>query len=260
MTDGNVPLVSVGDDSSLRIDVDTRAVAKVVARAPKIAHFWLRGFLGKSMVDHRVQWLRSKGPKFGRRGKDGESRAIKVHRLNEGPQSPREDDVIYNVFPRRQKASSVSQAVAGLREMGAEAFAGSRVLRVHEEGEDIKVSGGFMAIPIKTRPGTPKKWLAKNPGKSLELRPSKKHPGEGVLYEVTKKRARGRGRPKKGATLPQLREKLRLRFVLKRFVDMKPTLNFYGMWDQLRGKRDQLFRGAAERMERQLQKGDPRDL
>jgi hypothetical protein len=53
---------------------------------------------------------------------------------------------------------------------------------------------------------------------------------------------------------------LRLRFVLKRSVDMKATLNFYGIWDQLRSQRDQMWRGAAERMERQLQKGEPRDF
>tara|TARA_R110002073_G_scaffold326370_1_gene506157 strand:+ start:9558 stop:10337 length:780 start_codon:yes stop_codon:yes gene_type:complete len=259
MTSGDVPLISTGSNSALSVTIDARVVAKVIARAPKIAHFWLHGFLRKSLLDHRIAWLKSKGPKFGRRGKDGQSRAIKVHRINEGPNTPREDDVIYRMMPKSQRVGSVKEALAGLNQMSAEAFAGSRILRVHEEGEDIR-SKDLMAIPVKTRPGTPKKWLAKNPNKKLELRPSKKRKGEAVLYEVTKKRSRGRGRPRKGAPLPVLREKLRLRFILTRSVDMEPTLNFYGMWGQLRSQRDQLWRGAAERMERQLQKGDPRDF
>ncbi len=116
----------------------------------------------------------------------------------------------------------------------------------------------MLVIPIKTRPNTPKRWLEKNPGKRLEFRPSKRHDGTGVLYEVTK--VRGRGRPKKGHTLPALRERLRLRFVLQRFIDMKPTLGMYATWDDLAGERDQLFRNAAEKMQQQLQRGDPRDF
>lgn len=253
MSDGTVPPLSV--------TVDARVVSMVVARAPKVAHYWMHGFLEKSLRDHRVAWLRTKGPKFGRRGKDGNSKAIKVHRINEGPDSPRDDDVIYNVSPPQQKATSVAQAVAGLRTMGAEAFAGSTVLRVHEFGEDIRTRGKLMAVSVaKSRPKSPKAWQARYPGKKLVFRPSKRTPGEGLIYEVTATRPRGRGRPRKGASIPELREKLKLRWVLKRFVDMKPTLNFYGMWDQLRSQREQLWRGAAQRMETQLQKGDPRDF
>lgn len=259
MTGANVPLISAGDDRTLRVSVDTRVVAQVIRRAPKVAHFWLQGFLSKSMIDHRVNWLRSKGTRFGRRGADGSSKAIKVYRVNEGPERAREEDVVYRVWPRNQKTSSVAQAVAGLKQMGAEAFAGSTVLRVHEFGEDIR-SARLMAIPVKTRPKTPEKWVRANPSKKLEFRPSKTNPGEGVLYEVTQRRARGRGRPRKGAPLPALRAKLRLRFLLKRFVQMDPTLNFYGSWDAMRSKRDQLWKGAADRMARQLQRGDPRDF
>jgi hypothetical protein len=255
VTEG-VPLQSVGDDRSLKVTLDFAQVARVVARAPKIAHFWLQGFLHRAFVLHRLEWLKRKGTKFGRASEG--SRAIRVHPVNEGPATGGETDVVYRVEPREQKATSITQAVAGLQRMSAEAFAGSVVLRVHEFGEDVRARRRFLAVPVKTRPKTPKAWLAKNPGKKLELRPSKKHPGEGVLYEVTK--VRGRGRPRKDGTMPALRERLRMRFLLKRIVDMKPTLQFYGTWDGLRGQRDALWRGAATRMEAQLQRGDPRDF
>lgn len=262
---GSSPLLSVGDDRSLRVTIDYQAVAEVIQKAPKIVHFWFQGFLYLAFIRHRLAWLKKKGNRFGRGSTTEGSKAIKVHRINEGPETPQEQDVVYRVHPKNQKASTVPEAVQGLQSMSAEAFAGSTALRVHEFGEDIKSKGKLLAIPIKTRPNTPKKWLEKNPGKKLEFRPSKKFgpflPGQrstGVLYEVTK--VRGRGRPKKGHTLPALREKLRLRFVLQRFIDMKPTLGMYATWDELAGERDQLFRNAAEKMQQQLQRGDPRDF
>ena len=152
-------------------------------------------------------------------------------------------------------------ATAGMQAMGAEAFAGSTVLRVHEFGEDIRTTGKLMAVSVaSSRPKSPKAWQARYPGKKLVFRPSKKNPGEGLLFEATTKRQRGRGRPRKGAPIAALREQLKLRWVLKRFVDMKPTLNFYGMWGALQPKREQLWRGAAQRMEAQLQQGNPRDF
>lgn len=255
---GTPPVIAVGDDRSLRVTIDTRAVAGVLARAPKVAHFWIHGFLFRALVDHRVTWLQRKGPKFGRRGA-ADSKAIQVYRVNEGPDQPREEDVVYRVTPRQQRTSSPAEAVAGLRAMAAEAFAGSTVLRVHELGEDVRATGSrLMAIPIKTRPKTPAKWRAANPGKRLELRPSKRAGTEGLLYEVTKRR--GRGRPRKGQKLPRLRERLRLRFVLRKQVEMDPTLRFFQTWQELAGKRAALWRGAADRMQAQLQRGDPRDF
>ncbi len=259
MTSGDLaPLIATGGDQTLKVTVDVKAVERVISLSPKIAHFWLQGFLHRSFVLHRLDWLRRKGTQFGRRGEDGSSKAIRVYPVNEGPDTPRDEDVVYRVQPREQRASTVADAVSGLRGMQAEAFAGSVVLRVHEFGEDVRSGKGFMAVPIKTRPKTPEKWQAKNPGKRLEFRPSKKFPGEGVLYEVTK--TRGRGRPRKGETMPKLRERLRLRFVLKRVVDMKPTLGFYRTWDELAQQRDTLWRGAADRMEKQLQELNPRDF
>jgi hypothetical protein len=255
---GQAPLIAMGDERTLKVKLDFGAVADVIAKAPKIAHFWLQGFLHRSFVLHRLEWFKRKTTQFGRGG--GGGKGIRVSPVNQGPASPTEQDVVYRVTPKQQKAASVTAAIQGLEQMSGEAFAGSQVLKVHEFGEDVHAGKRrrFLAVPIKTRPGNPAAWLQKYPGKKLELRPSKKHPGEGVLYEVTK--VRGRGRPKKGQDLPALREKLRLRFVLKRVVDMKPTLHFYDTWDQLQEQRDQLLRGAADRMHKQLQEGDPRDF
>lgn len=255
---GSAPLLSVGDDRSLRVTIDYQAVAEVIQKAPKIVHFWFQGFLYLAFIRHRLAWLKKKGSKFGRGSTTEGSKAIKVHRINEGPETPQEQDVVYRVHPKNQKASTVPEAVQGLQSMSAEAFAGSTALRVHEFGEDIQAKQKMLAIPIKTRPNTPRRWLQKNPGKRLEFRPSKRNDGTGLLYEVTK--VRGRGRPRKGQSLPALREKLRLRFVLQRFIDMKPTLGMYATWDELAGERDQLFRNAAEKMQQQLQRGDPRDF
>lgn len=249
------PTIATGNAQSLQVTVDLGDVPAVLRESPKIAHFWIHGFLFASMRNHRVQWLKRKGVKFGRRGEGG-SKAIRVFPVNQGPATPAEEDVVYRVHPAEQKAGSVDAARRGLAEMQAEAFAGSVVLRVHQFGEDIR-SSKFMAIAVRTRPKTPEKWLQANPGKRLEWRPSKKKPGEGVLYEV--ERVRGRGRPRKGQPAPT-RERLRLRFLLTRFVDMKPTLGMYETWDAQATERDALWAGAATRMHKQLNELDPRDF
>lgn len=253
------PVTATGDAGSLRVTIDTAVVQQVFERAPKIVHYWLQGFLSRAFQQHRSAWLKKKGSKFGRGGT-----GIKVHQLNQGPAAPGPKDVVYNVEPKEQRAATPQAARQGLAKMRAEAFAGSIALRVHEFGEDIRTAQ-FMAIPVKTRPGTPRAWLAQNPSKRLEYRPSKKHPGEAVLYEVTRKRLRGRGTRSfvgPGLAGPGLvgQERLRLRFLLKRFVDMQPTLHMYNTWDELRAQRDQLWQGAADRMASQLQRGDPRDF
>ncbi len=249
---GPAPFTATGNDQALQIRVDLGDVPVVMRLAPKIAHFWLQGFLFASFRNHRVGWLRAKGTKFGR-GDGG----IKVHPVNEAPATVTELDVVYRVHPKNQKAGSVEEAQRGLQSMEAEAFAGSVALRVHEFGEDVRSSRKWMAIAVKTRPKTPEKWRAKFPNKRLELRPSKKFPGESVLYEVTK--VRGRGRPRRGQ-VAATKERLTLRFLLKRVVEMNPTLRMYASWDAMKEMRDQLWSGAANRMIKQLQEGDPRDF
>jgi hypothetical protein len=254
---GQPPVTSVGSDQALKVTVNLGDVAKVLHQAPRIAHFWLHGFLHRSFVLHRLSWLRRKGSRFGRGSTDAGNKAVKVHEVNRGPSVPAEQDVVYRVTPAEQKAATTAAAVQGLQQMGAEAFAGSLVLKVHEFGEDIRTPG-LMAVPVKTRPKSPRRWLEKYPGKRLEFRPSTKRPGEGLLFEVT--RSRGRGRPRRDGTAPPLRERLRLRFILTRAVEMDPTLHMYGTWDALQGQRAKLWSGAASKMHEQLQRHDLRDF
>lgn len=249
----------VGTREGLRFTIDIDQVARVLAEAPKIAHYWLHGFFFDSFLSHRIEWLRRKKTTFGRGSDDPNNKATKVWKINEGPETPRDQDVIYRVRPTNRRAASVEEARRGLQEMSAEASAGGVVLPVHEFGEDIHNKGKLLAVPIKTRPKTPEKWRQKFPDKRLEWRPSKKFPGEGVLYEISKVRNR-RGRPRKGETMPQLKEKLRLRFVLKRMLDMHPTLRMYATWDELRQRRDAYWTGAVNKMMGQLEARDPRDF
>lgn len=256
--DQNQP-ITVGTRGDLQFTIDFGDVLIVFQEAPKIAHYWLHGFFFDTFLQHRLHWLRRKKTSFGRGSDDPNNKATKVWKINEGPDSPRDQDVLYRVRPANRRAASVEEARRGLQEMSAEASAGGVVLPVHEFGEDIDSKGKLLAVPIKTRPKTVRKWMQKFPNKRLEYRPSKKFPGEGVLYEITKVRGRP-GRPRKGETLPKLREKLRLRFVLKRMLDMHPTLRMYATWDELASSRDTYWKGAVDKMHKQLQAGDPRDF
>lgn len=242
-------VLSTGNDRFLRVSVDMREFEKQMRRAPSVVYFRMRDFLGATFGRHRAQWLRNKGTRFGRG--DSSGRAIRVYRINEGPATPRDNEVAYHIRPTEQRLQDPSAARAGLSRLVAEAFTGNAVLPVHEFGEDIR-SSRFMAVPVKTRPKTPKKWLEANPDKRLVWRPSKTRPGELVVYEVQRKR--GRGRPRKGEP-PRVQERLRLRFIWTRFVDMKPTLRMYSTWDELAGYRSDRFRFAADAIVRDIEGG-----
>jgi hypothetical protein len=108
---------------------------------------------------------------------------------------------------------------------------------------------------VKTRPSSPARWRAKYPNKTLVALPSKRD-DKVLLYE--KNRVRARGRPKKGEQ-PTFTERLRLRFVLTKKVDMKPTLKLYDTWQQLAGERDKVWAETADKMLQDFAKDDPRD-
>lgn len=232
-------LFATGDDRSLRVTIDTTVFEQQMRFAPTVVYYRVRRFLMAAFGKHRQQWLREKGTKFGR-GSD--PRSIRVFRVNEGPSSPGPNQVVYHVRPGAERINNPSAAEAGLRAMVGEAFTDNEILPVHEFGRDIRTSR-LMAIPVKTRPGNVQDWKRANPDKRLEFRPSKKHPGEGVLYEVMRKRKRGR--PKKGEA-PTFTEKLRLRFILTRFVRMQPKLRMYESWERLAGYRQKAFSITAD--------------
>lgn len=233
-------VLSTGNDRFLQVTIDLAQFEKQMKRAPSVVYFRMRDYLGATFGKHRQQWLQAKGTRFGRGGAGG--RAIRVFKINEGPETPADNEVAYHVRPVAQRLQDASAASRGLHDLKAEAFTGNQVLPVHEFGTDIN-SSRFMAVPIKTRPKTPKAWLAANPDKRLVWRPSKTKPGTLVVYEVQRKR--GRGRPKKGEA-PKIQEKLRLRFIWTRFVDMKPTLRMYESWDRLASYRADRFRFTAD--------------
>ncbi len=240
-------VLAVGDDRSLSVRVDVSSLERAMLRAPGVVYFWARNFLGSVFGKHRQQWLRQKGVKFGRGGEG--SRAIRVFGVNEGPDRPEDHQVVYHVRPKEARAGAGGSAVRALHDLRAEASTGSTVLAVHEFGTDIR-SQRWMAVPVKTRPGSPKAWRERYPQKELVLRPGRG--GKLLLYE--KRKVGARGRPRKDQPAPQ-KERMQLRFILTRFVEMDPTLRMYDTWDQLAAYRAQQWQRATERIERDLARG-----
>jgi hypothetical protein len=259
-------VITVGNDrsSALSFHIDTAPVMAVIHAMPKVAYYWLREFFFGSFHRHRVHWLGKKNTRFGRAGK--ESRAIRVSRVNDDdvdPSSPiTENEVRYLVRPFAKRMPTPSQAERGLAEMQAEAATGNTILKVHEEGANIAAKSGFMFLPqYKTNQhakGDIRKWIKDHPTARLKFLPSKKDGrNKTMVYEITTPPAR-RGRPRKGASPPP--EKLKLRWIGQRLVVMKPTLQFYAAWDDLKGERDGRFGHIADRMFEDMQKADRRDV
>lgn len=243
----------LADDRVLKIEVDNGRVADLVSRAPRVSYFWLRNFMIRALGDHRRAWFKAKGVRFGRSG------GIEVYGVNEGPDPSSRGplDVTYTVEPKDAKrAATPQQARTLLQLLSAEASTGNIVLPVHEFGTDIR-SPRWMAVPIRTRPGSPKAWRAAT-GKDLVFRPSQRKPGTALLYEVDRKfrrprRQKGAKRTKRGAASfgpppTVVVERLRLRFLLTKYVDMKPTLRMYEVWDSLDGDRAAQWEQTANRI------------
>jgi hypothetical protein len=247
----------LANDRVLKVELDVDRVANLVARAPRVSYFWLRNYMIRALGDHRRAWFRAKGVKFGRAG------GIEVYGVNDGPdpESRGPLDVTYTVTPTdKKRAQTPEEARALLQLLGAEASTGNIVLPVHEFGEDLRTAK-WMAIPVRTRPGSPKRWR-ESTGKDLVFRPSKKQAGTALLYEVERKFRRpkrqkagagGRTRRRKGPALQGppptvVVEKLRLRFLLTRFVDMKPTLKMYDTWESLESERASQWEDTANRI------------
>lgn len=250
------PLVeTVGGSGAIRFRVDLTDVQAVMSGMPKVGYFWLRDFLGRSFGQHRVQWLRSKGTAFGRG--DDKSKAIKVSQVNAGGtgKALQPNEVRYSVSPAEKRMATAAAARAGLQALEAAVETDNSILPVHQFGTDIR-STRPMFVPVRTRPGNFKKWRAQHPGAKLRFLPSKRD-DKTLVYEATRRRA-GRGRPRKDA--PPAAEKLRLRWILTKQVAMKRTLRLYESWEGMQSVRDRLFKEAADKMQRDLERLDPRDL
>lgn len=261
-------LAVVGRDDFLRVTIDTRGVQDVLQAMPKAAYFWLHRFLMRTTIDFRTSWLRNRGTKFGRRENGG----MVVQQVN-AKQTLGPKDIGFEVRPYEPRAGTSADAVRRLRELQMTVGTGSVVMAVHEFGTDIKTAT-FMAVPVKTRPGNIERWKAKNPGARLLFLPSKRGTGEVLVYE---KQHRGRFRALSGRTQARLGlgrplapirnqspagnwQRLRLRWVLTKTVNMRPTLELYATWGLMKAHRDALWADSATGMVRDLQKRDPRDL
>lgn len=248
------PVISSGAGDYVRVRIDATGALRVLQAAPKIAYFRVRDYLFQILLQHRKLWLEIKGNKFGRgTGESGSS--IRVRQINDGNGAALPNDVAYVVSPSDKRAPSTQQAGAMLRALQAEIYTGNVILPIHEFGRDI-ASQRWMALAVKTRPSTPKRWREKYPNRQLKLLPSKRGDGKMLLYEV--QRVGRRGRPKKGEPAP-VTERLKLRFILTKFVDMRPTLKLYDTWDSLAQARDKAWAQTADKMQLDFAKNDPRN-
>lgn len=255
MTSASALLRTVGNNDAIRLTVDARGAAAVLQAAPKIVYFRVRDYLFQILLQHRKLWLQIKGNKFGR-GTTGETGSpIRVRQINDGGGPARPNDVAYAVSPSDKRAPSSAGARDLLGRLSAEIYTGNVVLPIHEFGTDIN-STRWMSVPVKTRPSSPARWKAKYPNKELLALPSKRD-AKVLLYEKQKSRAK-RGRPKKGEA-PAFKERLRLRFILTKTVDMQPTLRLYDTWEQLAAEREKAWGATADKMQTDFLKNDPRD-
>lgn len=250
---GSAPLQSRGSGDFVNVKVDVAPVLAVLRESPKIVYFRARDYLFQVLLQHRKLWLGIKGNKFGRGG-GGKGEPIRVRQINDGKGPAQPNDVAYVVSPSEKRVPSTEAAVTMLGRLSADIFTGNVILPIHEFGTDI-ASSTWMAIPVKTRPGSPARWKAKYPDRRLRALPSKIN-NNVPLYEVSDVRARGRS--KKGEQ-PATKERLRLRFILTKRVDMKPTLHLYDTWDSGIKERDELWAAAASKMQSDWEKNDPRD-
>lgn len=244
--------VTTAEGLDVRVNVDD--VRDAVVGMPKVAYFWLRDYFFQAFLSHRRTWLASKKTRFGRARAGGYGIRVSNIETQDGAAAPNE--VRYQVTPAARRASSARDAARMLDQLSAIAATGNEILPVHEFGEDIR-SADNMAIPVKTRPGSMRDWIARNPRKKLLFAPSKQD-GKTLVYERIRRGRRGR--PRKGQPQQRAPERLRLRWILLKQVKMRRTLNFYDSWDSLAQQRDQLWSRAASRIQRDFQRKDPRDF
>jgi hypothetical protein len=250
------PVVQAGaSNGPISFRIDTTRIQKGFEVAPSTSYYWLHGYLLGTLLTHRTRWLAAKSTRFGRG--DDRSKAIKVWRINEAPAGFQQNWVVYKLSPDEKRIPNPSAARAALQALQASAFAGSVALEVHQFGTDIDVGSKWLAIPLRTRPGSPKRWRARNPGKHLVVVPDPISKDRLYLAE----RIRYRGRRKRGVVPSDptktkvVRDKLRRRFLLVHRIEMERTLKFYDSWDQQAGERDAQFRKISDRILKDIADG-----
>jgi hypothetical protein len=249
---------SITDRSTgFRLTINATQALDQFERAPRLTYKHLRRYFNFVLIIHRQHWLSLKSNAFGR-GRGGQGDAINVSNVASWRQSVKPNQVLYDVQPSAKTAKSAIEAENLIGQIAADIYTGNVILPIHEEGRDI-TSASPMAIPVKTRPGSPKAWRARNPGKSLRYKTARD--GTGLLFEVTNLKPR-LARAPKGFVGPRalVTEKWRLRFILKRRVDMKPTLKFYKAWDDTAADRDRAWVERVNKLERDINYSAPSEL
>ncbi len=250
-----------GGDGAFRVTIDTTAAELSILAAPMICYFRMRDYFKFMLIRHRAYWLSTKSGGFGRGGGDA-GEPIGVSRVQSEREVSKPNEVIYVIKPEAKRASSPREAEILLNRMAATINTGNLVLEVHEEGKDIKTPN-LMAIPVRTGLGkagrgqkvTPDNWRKANPGKVLTLRKGKR--GMMFLYEVVPVFSRANKR--KGIEKQHIQDRLRMRFVLTRKVEMDPTLRFYESWDSLENYRQQQWQAMMGKIDADFRKADYRD-
>jgi hypothetical protein len=234
------------------VTVDTTEALRYLILAPRSAYFHLRRFNYLTLLDHRKGWLARKGNRFGRGGTGQRGQPINVTNVQFGGSPPNPNQVSYQVLPIQKTARTREEADRLIPEIRGDIYTGNDILRIHEEGQDIK-SARYMAVPIRTRPATIGAFRARYPGKKLITVPSKRNSNRLVYEQTTKYESKpepGRGGPRRIVA-----RKRRLRWILTKTVEMNPLLQFYASWDALEQQRDQRFAEAADGMFADWRKG-----
>jgi hypothetical protein len=258
-----MPQFKVGNTATgFQVTVDTSLVDLTIASVPKLAFRQLRSFFFQTLLDHKKQWLQVKGNKFGRGGGDT-GQAIGVSSVQSERAAAKPNEVLYSIQPAQRRAETPREAEIMLDRLAGEIFTGNTILPVHEEGRDIRTSR-LMAIPYKTRGNklnrfktpTPREWRQINPGKRLVFMRARRGPVHGFLLEIPRAK---RSRRLRDGSIPD-RATARLRFILTRFVEMDPTLQFYATWEGTSSLRDKAWETSMGKMQRALDRADPRDF
>lgn len=229
-------------------DVQSAALSRLFDSAPSVAYYWTRRALFGVLLDHRLQWLRTKGARL-----RGGERGVKVRRVGDNATDGdlQDRDVGYNVHGPERVAYGARDSLALL---GAEVFTGSEALEALETGAKITARGRMLAIPVRQRQPSMGDWIrSRNP--SIRYVRSKRDPSTVLVYERLFKRRRGRPRDDESAFPLQQRRRGKLQYVLRREVDLDPVLRFYSTWDGQSAGRAERMSGLVDRIVKDLQAG-----
>ena len=211
--------------------LDDKRVAKLAKQAPVIAYEHIREFLFKSWHTHRMEWLKTKNPKFGRGGK-----GVKVYLV--GKDGKRTYKTVHYTLTMKRKTSKSSVGSDFEKLSQAEIRADSLALKLLETGGKTKaVKGRYMTIPVRHRARTIEHFKQRYPKRAKGMRRIKRGDKQ-FIYQVTGKR----------------KPKAKLIFIQTPRVKNRPTLRFYSSWNVLSHRRDRDWGQVANDIHQDMKK------